>query len=77
MKRAAPCGSWPSPLSVAAAAGAQLRYSQPQVAGGDYYWIESRPQEDGRAVLVRSDGERDIRDLTPAPLSVRSRVHEY
>lgn len=76
MKRPLPCGSWPSPLSVSAAAGAQLRYSQPRIAGGDCYWLESRPLEHGRMILVQSrDGS--IQDLTPAPFSVRSRVHEY
>lgn len=77
MKRPLPCGSWPSSLSVAAAAGAQLRYQQPRVSGVDYYWIESRPRENGRGVLVCSADGRDAHDLTPAPFSVRSRVHEY
>ena len=77
MKRPAPCGGWPSPLSVAVAAGTQLRYQQPRVAGQDSYWIESRPQENGRAVLVRADGEGAIRDVLPPAFSVRSRVHEY
>ena len=40
-------------------------------------WVESRPAENGRCVLVRGrPGERNL-DLTPAPYSVRSRVHEY
>lgn len=76
MKPAAPGGSWPSPLDPAQVAAAQLRLMQPRVAGSDTYWVESRPTEGGRAVLVR---ERDgkIADLTPQPFSVRNRVHEY
>ncbi len=76
MKPAAPGGSWPSPLGPAQVAAAQLRLMQPRVAGGDTYWVESRPAEGGRAVLVR---ERDgkVQDLTPRPFSARTRVHEY
>ena len=77
MKQALPCGSWPSPLSVAEAAGAQLRYAQPRIAADGCYWLESRPQEGGRTVLVHADGNGAIRDLTPPPYSVRDRVHEY
>ena len=79
MKRPLPCGSWPSPLSVVQAAGAQLRYLQPRLAGGDCYWLESRPLEQGRVVLLRSSarGGDEIRELTPPPFSVRSRAHEY
>lgn len=77
MKRPLPCGSWPSPLSVSGAAGAQLRYQQPRVTADSVYWLESRPQENGRAVLVKADLQGSTRDLTPAPYSVRSRVHEY
>lgn len=77
MKLSKPCGSWPSPLSIAGAAGAQLRYSQPHIAAGACYWLESRPQENGRVVLVRAAADGSPHDLTPAPYSVRDRVHEY
>ncbi|HLW74894.1 MAG TPA: prolyl oligopeptidase family serine peptidase [Gammaproteobacteria bacterium] len=76
MKRAAPGGSWPSPLSVAAVSAAQRRYLQPRLHRGAAYWLESRPEEQGRCVLVRAkDGDHE--DLTPPPYSVRNRVHEY
>ena len=76
MKRPLPCGSWPSPLSIAAAAGAQLRYSQPRIDGGACWWLESRPLEQGRVALMRMQGGV-LQDLLPPPFSVRSRVHEY
>ncbi len=80
MKRAprpAPCGTWSSPISAAQIAASGVRLSQPRIAGDCVYWVESRPAENGRCVLVCSrPGERN-RDLTPAPFSVRSRVHEY
>lgn len=76
MKRALPCGSWPSPLSVEQTAGAQRRFLQPKVSGGVAYWLEGRPEEGGRVVLMReSGGQRQ--ELTPRPFSVRTRAHEY
>ena len=76
MKRALPCGSWPSLLSVAQTAGAQRRFLQPRLWDGAVYWLEGRPEEGGRVVLMR---ERDAarQELTPRPFSVRSRAHEY
>jgi dipeptidyl aminopeptidase/acylaminoacyl peptidase len=47
------------------------------VHGSEIYWLESRPAEDGRTVLVKADAGGGIRDLLPAPFSARSRVHEY
>ena len=76
MKTPARCGSWPSPLSVERAAGSQKRLLQPRIHGGAVYWLEGRPEEGGRVVLLRSkDGRRE--DLTPRPFNVRSRAHEY
>ncbi|MCB1740408.1 MAG: S9 family peptidase [Gammaproteobacteria bacterium] len=40
-------------------------------------WLEGRPQDGGRGVLVASLDDAEPVDLTPAPFSVRSRVHEY
>ncbi|MDE1886517.1 MAG: S9 family peptidase [Gammaproteobacteria bacterium] len=80
MKRApriAACGSWRSPLSAAQIAATGVRLAQPRIAGEHVYWLESRPAENGRSVLVRVRPDEPARDLTPAPFSVRSRVHEY
>jgi dipeptidyl aminopeptidase/acylaminoacyl peptidase len=40
------------------------------------YWLESRPEENGRVVFVRA-GADGPRDHSPADVSIRSRVHEY
>ena len=44
---------------------------------GRLYWIESRPAERGRSVLVAAAPGSAPADVTPAPGNVRSRVHEY
>ncbi len=72
----APCGSWRSPLAAARVAAGSLGLSQVLIDGGDVYWIEMRPQEGGRNVIVHMrDGER--RDVVPSGYSARTRAHEY
>ncbi len=44
---------------------------------GNVFWVEQRPAEGGRSVLVERDKNGNIRDVTPAPYSVRNRVYEY
>jgi dipeptidyl aminopeptidase/acylaminoacyl peptidase len=39
------------------------------------YWLEMRPEERGRCVVVQRDGA--VRDITPPGFNVRTRVHEY
>jgi acetyl esterase/lipase len=74
-------GRWPSPLDAATVAAAGLRLAQPMQHGGWTYWLEGRPSEDGRVALRRArdrdDGALQVEELAPAPLSVRTRVHEY
>jgi dipeptidyl aminopeptidase/acylaminoacyl peptidase len=48
-----------------------------QVAGGIPHWVESRPAEGGRYVLVTLGARGGVRELTPAGFNVRTRVHEY
>lgn len=54
-----------------------VRRSQLQCDQTFLYWLESRPAEQGRSVLCRWSSERGTEDLTPAPMNLRARVHEY
>jgi dipeptidyl aminopeptidase/acylaminoacyl peptidase len=45
--------------------------------GEDIYWVEQRPREGGRNVIVRRTPDGTIDDVTPSPFNARSRVHEY
>jgi dipeptidyl aminopeptidase/acylaminoacyl peptidase len=75
--RVAGYGTWASPLSAARATAGSLRLSAVAVDGEDVYWLEGRPEEGGRNVLVRqSPGQMPV-DLTSGPFNVRTRVHEY
>lgn len=73
-------GVWPSPISAADVAAGALRLGQVSYGpdGKTLYWLEGRPAEGGRQVLV----SRSVRgtlpvDITPAPYNVRSSAHEY
>ncbi len=73
----APYGSWQSPISSALIVASSIRLGQLALDGEDLYWSEGRPAEGGRSVLVRRTPDGQITDLTPPPLNVRTRVHEY
>ena len=72
-----PFGAWPSPIRIDDLLGDTVRLGEPWIDGDEIYWIEGRPAEAGRSVLVRRAADGTISDLTPAPFDVRSRVHEY
>ena len=73
----APYGSWRSPISAAAVARAAVRFGSLAVDGADVYWVEGRPGEGGRNVIVRASADGTVADVTPAPFNARTRVHEY
>jgi dipeptidyl aminopeptidase/acylaminoacyl peptidase len=77
MATVAPYGSWTSPITVDLLVGDTVTLSYPDVSAGGVYWVEGRPHEAGRAVLVfRPDGGEPT-DVVPAGFNVRTRVHEY
>ncbi|MBI5157484.1 MAG: S9 family peptidase [Acidimicrobiia bacterium] len=78
MPTAVPFGSWPSPISAADTARSGMRFLDTiAVDGSDVYWVESRPQEGGRSVIVRRSGAGTIDDVGPDDFNARTRVHEY
>jgi dipeptidyl aminopeptidase/acylaminoacyl peptidase len=77
MKQKLPYGTWASPISAEMVASASRRFGQVQVDMGHVYWVETRPEEGGRSVLVCCDMENNVWDVVPSDFNVRSRVHEY
>jgi dipeptidyl aminopeptidase/acylaminoacyl peptidase len=73
----APYGTWRSPLPASDVARSAIALNYLQVVEGIPYWVESRPEERGRSVLVTAATNCSIRELTPVGFNVRSRVHEY
>ena len=73
----APYGSWKSPITSDLIAGGSIGLNQPRIDGQNIYWVEMRPLEAGRQVIVRRDASGSIIDVNPAPFNARTRVHEY
>jgi hypothetical protein len=48
-----------------------------EIVSDDICWIEMRPSEAGRYVLVRRSPDGTTADVNPAPFNIRTRVHEY
>ena len=70
-------GSWVSEITTEMLVGDAVRLGGVALAGDEIYWVEGRPSEAGRCVLVCQSSNGHRQDLTPAPFSVRTRVHEY
>jgi dipeptidyl aminopeptidase/acylaminoacyl peptidase len=71
-------GSWSSPLSSAVLTSSGIGFSELQFSNGNLYWLESRPEEAGRVVVVRHSRDRHpASDVTPQGCNARTRVHEY
>ena len=77
MPQVAPFGTWTSPLTAAAVAAGGVRLSTVALDGDDVFWLEGRPREGGRAVLVKREPNGAVFDVTPPEFNVRTRVHEY
>ena len=58
-------------------AAGQIRLGEMSHSDGTLYWVENRPEEEGRSVLIRCALHGRPKELTSSPFNVRSRVHEY
>jgi dipeptidyl aminopeptidase/acylaminoacyl peptidase len=72
-----PYGSWRSPITSDLVAADSVRLMDVLLDGSDVFWIESRPQEQGRHVIVRYVNEGTPEDVILSPYNARTKVHEY
>jgi dipeptidyl aminopeptidase/acylaminoacyl peptidase len=72
-----PYGLWPSPINGEQVARQATAYDAVHASGDAVYWLETRPSQDGRAVVVRWTDDAAAADAVPAGFAVGSRVHEY
>ncbi|MFP6655262.1 MAG: S9 family peptidase [Myxococcota bacterium] len=82
MKEIRGCGSWSSPISSSDLVRGALRLAMPRLQGDRLFWLEGRPSEGGRQVVMVGSlhptrGLDRIREASPAGRHVRSHVHEY
>lgn len=73
----APYGSWKSPITSDLIIAGTIGLGEITLEGDNTYWIESRPSEGGRSVIVRRTADGDIADVTPPGFNARTTVHEY
>src|SRR4029450_4965108 len=70
-------GLWPSPIDSEQVARQATAYDAVHTSGEAIHWLETRPSQDGRAVVVRWTDDAGAADAVPAEFDVGSRVHEY
>src|SRR4051795_4660334 len=75
--KTAPYGSWKSPITSDLIVAQSIGLSDVRLDGADVYWLEGRPQEQGRSVVVRGAPDGQATDVIPQPFNTRTRVHEY
>jgi len=74
--RSALYGNWSPAISSELIVGDSISIDEPLLTAENIYYIERRPQENGRCVIVKVS-KNIATDILPAPYSARSRVHEY
>lgn len=75
--KVAPYGSWKSPITSDLIVSETIELGQIALDGNHIYWLEMRPAEGGRYVVVKQGPEGIPVDVTLPPFNVRTRVHEY
>ena len=75
--KVAPYGSWKSPITSDLIVKGSIGVGSVALDGRDVYWLEMRPSEAGRSVIVRRTSDGKTSDVTPKPFNARTRVHEY
>jgi len=76
-KEALPYGSWKSPITAEMIASGSTGLSEICLDGEDIYWLEMRPTEGGRSVVVRRRAAGSLEDCLPPGFNARTSVHEY
>jgi dipeptidyl aminopeptidase/acylaminoacyl peptidase len=69
-------GTWPSAITTDLIVSDNISIDEARQSADALYYIERRPQENGRCVIVKITTGETV-DILPAPFSARSRVHEY
>ncbi|MGB3714068.1 MAG: prolyl oligopeptidase family serine peptidase, partial [Candidatus Promineifilaceae bacterium] len=76
-RKIAPYGSWKSPVTADMIARHSIKFGSVVLDGSKTYWIEMRPGEAGRNVIVQRDAQGTVKDVIPKPYNARTTVHEY
>lgn len=70
-------GCWKSPITSNLIVSETIGLGPVAINGKDTYWVEMRPGEGGRNLVVQHTAAGQTTDITPMPFNIRTRVHEY
>lgn len=77
-------GMWKSPFTTEVITKSAKQFMEVYASNNNIFWLERRPEEAGRSVLVMQNENGDITDITPKynkrskeNFNVRTRVQEY
>jgi len=73
----APYGAWDSPISAAQAGAGANSLTHATGQSGCLFWVEGRPAEQGRSVIMMQTRDGAVVEVTPRQFNVRTLVHEY
>ncbi len=77
VKQKAAFGSWKSSITTDLLLGDSVGLGEISIFADDVYWVEMRPQEKGRYVVVKQTPDGNRIDVIPPEFNARTRVHEY
>jgi dipeptidyl aminopeptidase/acylaminoacyl peptidase len=73
----APFGAWESPFPISLLTVGVVALGEVRARDGIRWWLEGRPDEKGRQILIRRERDGTETRLSPEGFNVRCRVHEY
>ena len=76
-RKIAPYGSWKSPITSDLIVARSITLSEVRLDGSNIYWLEGRPLEQGRYVVVRGSEDGRHTEVTPVPFKARASRSNY
>ena len=76
-KKQSQFGSWESIFTPEIIIEGGLRFSEIRIDNQDIYFLEGRPSESGRSVIIKHSPDGTTKDVFPSNFNSRNAVHEY
>ena len=76
-KKQSPYGSWESIITPDKIIEGGLKFNEVRIDNRDIYFIEGRPSESGRSVILKQNSDGTTTDVISDNFNSRNAVHEY
>ena len=76
-KKQSQYGSWESVFTPEKIIEGGLRFNEIRIDNQDIYFLEGRPSESGRSVIIKHNQDGTTTDIIPKKFNSRNAVHEY